>query len=105
MSRATYRVFTTPPEKVAPKPELDDHGITLGWSGGNMPVPAIGDIVKARINRIGAVEIVSYFCEDGWLGVLARPLNPPEWYIRQNGRDATCHLFGCEVDPLPLEPK
>ncbi len=67
----------------------------LKWSGGR--IPRIGEVVEVKINAIGAAVVESYFIEDNWLGLLVKPSNPPEWYVRQKGADASCHVFGEEI--------
>jgi hypothetical protein len=66
------------------------------WSGINPP-PAIGEIVDVRINVIGPSKVVGYFVEINWLGLLVKPFDPPEWFVRQNGYDASCRVFGAEI--------
>ena len=70
----------------------------LQWSGTNPP-PAIGMTIKAEINGIGLCKVTGYFADGGYLGVLAKPLNPPAWYVKQNGKDAIGHFFGAEIIP------
>ena len=65
------------------------------WSGSF--IPEIGEKVTAVVNNIGECRVLGYFLEDGWDGVIARPENPPEWVIRQNGGNAVCGLFGAEI--------
>lgn len=66
------------------------------WSGKN-PVPAVGDTVRVRINQIGEGRVCGYFTQHGYLGLLVQPHNPPDWYIKQNGRYSSCHVFGAEL--------
>jgi hypothetical protein len=68
----------------------------LKWSGAGLP-PAIGETVLVRINRIGPSKVLRYFYEHGWLGVLVLPINPPQWYRKQNGFGGACHVFGAEI--------
>lgn len=67
------------------------------WSNAVQP-PATGNIVNVRMNGIGLSEVVGYFVEDGYLGLLVKPFDPPEWYVAQNGYDATGHAFGAEIE-------
>lgn len=67
------------------------------WSGGAEP-PAIGETVTVKINRIGEAKVRGYFVEFGWLGLHVDPVNPPEWYVKQNGLGAPCHVFGAEIE-------
>lgn len=72
------------------------------WSGSD-PVPAIGEEVHVRINRIGRSKVMGYGVEDGYLGVMVVPLDPPEWWVKQNGKpspDKPSLAFGAEVRPL-----
>jgi len=68
------------------------------WSGANDP-PAIGTFVQVKINGIGPAQVVGYFTEHAWLGLLVKPVTPPEWFTNQNGYNATGHVFGAEVAP------
>lgn len=71
--------------------------------GGKQPPPAIGANVIVGVNSIGPGEVLGYFEEGGFLGVLVRPDHPPEWYVKQNGGDPIgpnvhpCHVFGPEL--------
>ncbi len=72
----------------------------LEWSNAN-PIPQLGDVVEVRINGIGKGEVVGFFDEVGYAGVVVKPFDPPQWYINQNGKDEPCHVFGAElkIDP------
>ena len=63
-------------------------------------IPAVGETINVRINSIGASVVKKYFVEHGFLGLLVQPLNPPAWYIKQNGADEPCHVFPAEVEEL-----
>ncbi len=65
------------------------------WSGNF--IPKIGETVFAVVNDIGKCQILGYYLEDGWIGVIAKPAQPPEWFVRQNGENAVCGLFGTEI--------
>lgn len=67
------------------------------WSGKGEP-PVIGDHVTVSVNGIGVALVEGYFTEYGFLGLHVRPLRPPKWYVEQNGRDATCYVFGAELN-------
>lgn len=67
------------------------------WSGRG-EVPPIGARIRIRINNIGPGTVVGYATHHGWLGVRAMPHNPPEWYVRQNGRDHAALTYGAELD-------
>nr|WP_286197756.1 hypothetical protein [Variovorax boronicumulans] len=69
------------------------------WSGAD-PVPAIGVEVHINVNRIGRAEVVGYGIQGGYLGVMVYPLDPPPWWIAQNGPpspDNASLAFGAEV--------
>jgi hypothetical protein len=68
--------------------------------GGKSPPPAIGSEVSVGVNAIGRGVVLSYFLEEGFLGVLVQPHSPPEWYIKQNGIDKPCHVFGAELEDI-----
>lgn len=70
------------------------------WSGNF--IPEIGETILAAINGIGRSEVLGYYLEDGWNGVIVLPENPPEWFIRQNGENSVCGLFGAEIGKLEL---
>lgn len=75
------------------------------WSGKD-PVPAIGQTIYVRVNRIGAAKVVGYAIDCGYLGVLAYPLDPPEWWVRQNGPSSPENaplVFGAELQVLKQE--
>ena len=66
------------------------------WTG-KLSIPKVGDKLKVVINGIGEAVVQSYFVECKYLGAIVKPLNPPKWYISQNGKNAVCHVFGAEV--------
>jgi hypothetical protein len=65
------------------------------WS--NTYMPKIGGFVMAKVNDIGKCRVLGYFKEDGRVGVIAKPVHPPKWYVRQNGAWAPCELYGAEI--------
>lgn len=67
------------------------------WSGKGEP-PARGDVVEVSINGIGKSTVIGYFVEHGFLGVEVRPIAPPAWYVEQNGKGASCLVFGAELN-------
>jgi hypothetical protein len=99
-----YRQLSTVPAHIRylAKQDTPRDEIPTGikWSNLTFDVPAIGDIVNVRINRLRASRVVGYFTEHGFLGLLVKPLAPPEWFVKQNGRFSEAHVFGAEVDPL-----
>jgi len=79
--------------------------VVLSSRGGKpQSLPAIGTTVNALVNNIGLSEVRGYFTQEGFLGLVALPKDPPRWYVEQNGKDCPCHLFGCEYS-LDLETK
>ncbi|MBR2426873.1 MAG: hypothetical protein IKB16_09055 [Lentisphaeria bacterium] len=66
------------------------------WSGKN--IPKIGDTISAKINNLGKCYVLGYLLQDEWISVIAKPLNPPEWFIKQNGKSALATLFGAEIE-------
>lgn len=66
----------------------NEKGQRLKWSA-PFPLPAVGDRVEIVMNRIGTAEVVGYFEEAGFVGVMTRPEHPPEWLRRQNEEAAT----------------
>ena len=69
------------------------------WSGSE-PVPAVGDEVQIRVNRIGRTKAVGYGVQDGYLGVMVYPLDPPAWWVVQNGQPSpenAALAFGAEL--------
>lgn len=68
------------------------------WSG-KCAVPAVGDRVRIRLNRLGSGVVVSYFTEDGWVGVRVLLDVVPDWLARQNPGDRTALAFGAEIEP------
>jgi len=69
----------------------------IKWSG-KSGVPAIGSIVKVLLNGLGTGKVVSYFEEDGYLGVKVKLDNPPSWMKRQNPDNIPASVFGAEID-------
>lgn len=60
-------------------------GQTLKYS--NRELPALGDEVEITMNRIGRAHVAGYFYEEGFLGIIARPVNPPAWWIKQHAEN------------------
>ena len=79
----------------------------LSWSGVDgagraLAPPAIGERVKVGVNGLGFGEVVGYWAQEGWLGVMVKLENPPAFYIenrkdRGDPLDAPCHVFGAEL--------
>ena len=70
------------------------------WSGNF--IPEIGETILAVVNGIGRCQVLGYYLEDGWNGVIVLPESPPEWFICQNGENSVCGLFGAEIGKLEL---
>jgi len=72
-----------------------------GWQGGQWSgsgaIPAAGDEVTVKINRIGPAVVLRRVLVHGYIGLLVLPLNPPDWYRSQNGAHAPCTVFGAEI--------
>ena len=71
----------------------------LRWVCKN-PIPPVGTKVNVKINGIGESTVLRYFVEYGFIGLLVQPVNPPAWYIKQNGADEPCHVFPAECEEL-----
>jgi len=61
-----------------------------------LPPPSIGAKVRAP-GELGEGEVVGYFSEHGYLGVLIRFDKPPAWYVKQNGATTPGHIYGAEL--------
>ena len=70
--------------------------VQLIWKNEKQP-PLIGSTVKVRVNSIGDAVVLAYFAQDGYLGVKVLPVAAPEWYVKQNGKDVSCYVFGPEM--------
>jgi len=100
---ADYHEFTTLPQWTRAvytddgvRRHLENDADPYKWSGEGEP-PAIGATVNITINNIGPGTVISYFAEQGWLGCIVAPHNPPKWYIKQNGPNTAGHVFGAEI--------
>ena len=71
--------------------------LTSPYPGSPQRLPEVGTVVRARINNIGECEVLGYFVDQGFLGIVALPLRPPSWYVAQNG-----DLHPCQDHPLQL---
>jgi len=67
----------------------------LRWSD-NLPPPSIGAKTRAP-GDLGEGQVVGYFSEHGYLGVLIRLDAPPKWFVEQNGATTPCHIYGAEL--------
>jgi hypothetical protein len=70
------------------------------WSGANHPQDT-GSFVMIK-NGIGPAKVIGYCTQDGWLGLLVKPLDPSTDFIRSHGYNATANAFGREVEPEPI---
>lgn len=100
MNKSQYTGKDTATEKYdITKAEAQD----AEWSGKH-PLPNIGDKVNCIMNSIGESIVVAYFTSDGgdkwYAGIEVKVLRPPEWYIRQNGKDSQALVFGSEIEPF-----
>lgn len=67
----------------------------LAWVS-TKAIPVIGSKLNVKINGIGEAIVKKYFVEHGFIGMIVQPLNPPSWYVNQNGADEPCHVFPAE---------
>ena len=68
---------------------------SLQWVA-NKPLPAVGTEITVKMNGIGRSKVLRYYVEHGFIGLIVQPLNPPTWYIKQNGADEDCNTFPAE---------
>ena len=81
----------------------------LQWVA-NKPLPSVGSEVTIKINGIGRSKVLKYFVEHGFIGLVVQPINPPEWYRKQNASATDsalydwgeCHVFPAEVVELQV---
>lgn len=83
---------------------LRENNAITKWSGVSLVIPAIGEPIRVTMNGIGDGTVTGYFTEHGWFGLLVKPRNPPAWYVKQNGRGTSCHVFGNECAPPVIRP-
>jgi hypothetical protein len=57
----------------------------LKWSA-PFPLPNIGDRIQITMNGIGEADVVGFFKEEGFVGVMTRALNPPPYLVEQRER-------------------
>jgi hypothetical protein len=75
----------------------------LIWSGKKAP-PAIGDEVTLYVNGCGKGRVTGYLATGGYLGVWLELLDPPAWYLKQNGGNVPACAFGIELEPREPKP-
>ena len=76
----------------------------------NKPLPSVGSEVTVKINGIGVSKVLKYFVEHGFIGLVVQPVDPPEWYRKQNESKTDsalydwepCHVFPAEVAELQV---
>lgn len=68
--------------------------------GGKIPPPPIGAKIKIAVNGIGPGTVLGYFEQEGFLGVHVQPDAAPAWYLKQNGGNVPCHVFGAEIKAM-----
>ena len=62
--------------------------------------PKIGERIKVTINKLGYGMVVAYYIEHEYVGVEVKLENPPEWYVKQNGKGSHALVFGAEIEKL-----
>lgn len=76
------------------------------WTG-EAPIPGVGSDVPIAHSNWGTVKVKGYTVEDGFLGVVAEPLNPPQWWLDQKKKHGQRHrnvvFFGVDVALQGLE--
>jgi hypothetical protein len=93
-----YHEFTELPEFTVPQWRGDkmlNVSDPYKWSGKTTP-PEIGTNVRIYLSDLGTGDVLGYFAEYGWLGVLVKLHDPPHWWNRANGN---AHLFGVDLAP------
>lgn len=74
------------------------------WSG-DLPIPKIGEKVRINFNKLGSGIVKGYFIEHGYVGVLVKLDNPPEWKKKQHPPGSkyhgVAHVFGAEIKEKP----
>jgi hypothetical protein len=60
----------------------------LRWSA-HFPLPSIGARIFITMNSIGWANVEGYFREEGFVGVMTKAENPPQWLREQRLREAT----------------
>ena len=70
----------------------------------NKPLPPVDSEVTVKVNGIGVSKVLKYFVEHGFVGLIVQPIDPPEWYRKQNASTTdsalydwdSCHVFPAE---------
>jgi hypothetical protein len=79
-----------------------DAGLIWASKDGLQP-PKVGEKIRVSMNSLGNGEVVGYFSQEGFLGLLVKLSDPPEWYIKQNKGNVVGHIFGPEWKPISKE--
>lgn len=58
----------------------------LNWSA-KFPLPRIGDRIHITMNGIGPANVVGFFKEEGFIGVMTKAINPPQWLVNQREQE------------------
>jgi len=67
------------------------------WSG-KRDVPATGSEVLVIMNSLGSATVLKHQVVEGWLGLIVRFQQPPEWYLRLNRAvNKPGLVFGAEI--------
>jgi hypothetical protein len=104
---ANYREHETVPpfvKAIWQDNKLQNEDAGLLWSSADLDAPpAIGTRIAVNFNKLGNGTICGYFEEDGWLGCLVTPDDPPAWWRKQNAdlNPWVYHIFGREMKTLP----
>lgn len=77
----SYAQFETPPEHIR-------------WCS-TLALPAVGDRITVTFNKLGDGEVIGYFTEGGYLGLLVQLDQKPDWLLEQNPTGPV-HIFGPE---------
>lgn len=80
-------------------PVYKAHGHIGKWSGKETP-PMIGSRVQINFNQLGSGEVINYFSESGFLGVLVNLDHEPEWRKKQSAAGKPAMVFGSEISAI-----
>lgn len=61
---------------------LDENDVPMRWSG-SRPLPALNSRVVVTKRGIGDSFVVGYWRNGAELGLMVRPLHPPDWLAKQ----------------------
>src|SRR5262245_19401824 len=96
-----FRTMDTVPDYVVAKWSEDGKELLspkdqTKWSSEISP-PAIGQVIKINLNRLGEATVKGYFVEQHWLGCRVYLHNAPDWHKRQHGVNPTAWIFGIDI--------